>query len=207
MYYVYALSLGILMKFLDQVYDVGIAIEEFWLELVKGSILVLVTILAQGDFSFCIGFLQMTIASWYFKQLDTAFWQVGFAVIGFLTLINISPLENLYPRLIAILGVILTSQFVVYIEDWLNPEEESFNKILNRMLGLCISGSYFVIPELFQIARYHLGDIRFMEKLLLWSVGYFATSVAYQVYTLWNKPVEVDISDIIAPVGQPAIAK
>ena len=179
MYYIYSILLGILVKALDEIGDLGIKIDDLYIELIKGLILFLFVILGYNDFNFSSSFLVVFLASYFAGGIDTSFWKVVTIILGILSIYSFAPLDNLWK-----IPFMLVMPVLVYLEAKMFPEEQSFNKILNRVGTSVFFGSFF-IPPLHNFVESRIGDVRFGDKQILSVIGYYAISVCVQTYMLY----------------------
>ena len=91
-----------------------------------------------------------------------------------------APLDNLIWRL----PCMLIMPILVYLEAKMFPEEQSLNKILNRLFTCGLFGSFF-IPPIHNFFESNIGDVRFGEKQILSVIGYYAVSICVQTYMLY----------------------
>jgi hypothetical protein len=174
--------LGILVKCFDEIIDLNLEIDEFYIELIKGLILFLFFILGYSDFNFSISFFIVFLASYLAGGIDTSFWKITTILLGFLSLISYKPLDNLLK-----LPLMLVMPILVYLEAKMFPEEQSLNKILNR-IGTSTFFSLAFIPQINDFFTTNFGDIQFGEKQILSVIGYYSVSICVQIYNLYIIP-------------------
>jgi hypothetical protein len=174
--------LGILVKCFDEIIDLNLEIDEFYIELIKGLILILFFILGYSDFNFSISFFIVFLASYLAGGIDTSFWKITTILLGFLSLISYKPLDNLLK-----IPLMLVMPILVYLEAKMFPEEQSLNKILNR-IGTSTFFSLAFIPQINDFFTTNFGDIQFGEKQILSVIGYYSVSICVQIYNLYIIP-------------------
>ena len=182
MYYIHSFLLGVLVKGFDEIVDLGIKLDEFYIELIKGLILLLFVLLGYNDFSFSSSFFVVFLASYFAGGIDTSFWKVITVVLGFLAVFSFAPLDNLLWRI----PFMLIMPVLVYLEAKMYPEEQSLNKILNRVGTSAFFGSFF-IPQVHNFLESKIGDFRFGDKQIISVIGYYAVSICVQLYNLYFK--------------------
>jgi hypothetical protein len=180
--YLFSIVLGILVKCFDEIIDLNLEIDEFYIELIKGSILVLFFILGYSDFNFSISFFIVFLASYLAGGIDTSFWKITTVLLGFLSLFSYKPLDNLLK-----IPLMLVMPILVYLEAKMFPEEQSLNKILNR-IGTSAFFSLAFIPQINDFFTRNFGDIQFGEKQILSVIGYYSVSICVQIYNLYIIP-------------------
>jgi len=180
--YLFSIMLGILVKCFDEIIDLNLEIDEFYIELIKGLILFLFFILGYSDFNFSISFFIVFLASYLAGGIDTSFWKITTILLGFLSLISYKPLDNLLK-----LPLMLVMPILVYLEAKMFPEEQSLNKILNR-IGTSTFFSLAFIPQINDFFTTNFGDIQFGEKQILSVIGYYSVSICVQIYNLYIIP-------------------
>lgn len=179
----YSFLLGILVKIFDEINDLGINVDEVYIEIIKGLIIFLFAILGYNDFSFSLSFFVVFLASYLAGGIDTSFWKAVTFMLGLLSIYSISPLEHLIWRIPAM----LIMPVLVYLEAKMYPEEQSFNKIINRIGTSVFFGSIF-IPQINKFLKSLIGDIQFGEKQVLSVIGYYSVSICTQIYNLYITP-------------------
>jgi len=180
--YLFSIMLGILVKCFDEIIDLNLEIDEFYIELIKGLILILFFILGYSDFNFSISFFIVFLASYLAGGIDTSFWKITTILLGFLSLISYKPLDNLLK-----IPLMLVMPILVYLEAKMFPEEQSLNKILNR-IGTSTFFSLAFIPQINDFFTTNFGDIQFGEKQILSVIGYYSVSICVQIYNLYIIP-------------------
>ena len=185
--HVYSVTLGILVKVLDEIFDLKFEVNQTVLELIKGVVLVLFALLGYKDFAFSLSFFLLYLTCWYVGQVNTPYWTAGMIIVGLVTAISVSPIDNILWKL----PLILVPMLVIYLEEWMHPEEQSAGKIATRIALSAFFISMF-IPQIHSFWEHRMGtDVKAGEKqMLIWS-GYLLTSVAHQVYNLYIKPTVI----------------
>jgi hypothetical protein len=129
---------------------------------------------------FSISFFVVFLASYLAGGIDTSFWKVNTVLLGFLSLISYkNPLDNLLK-----IPLMLIMPILVYLEAKMFPEEQSLNKILNR-IGTSTFFSLAFIPQINDFFTKNFGDIQFGEKQILSVIGYYSVSICVQIYNLY----------------------
>lgn len=180
--YFFSILLGILVKCFDEIVDLHLEVPEFYIELIKGSILFLFFVLGYSDFNFSVSFFIVFLASFLAGGIDTSFWKVITVLLGFLSLVSYTPLDTLLK-----IPIMLVMPILVYLEAKMFPEEQSLNKILNRV-GTSGFFSLMFIPQVNDFITANFGDIRFGEKQVLSVIGYYSVSICVQIYNLYINP-------------------
>jgi len=183
MYYIYSFVLGMLVKLFDEIVDLGIKVEDFYIELIKGFILLLFILLGIDDFAFSLSMGVTFFGSWLVGGIDTAFWKVTTVIIGVLAVISASPLDHLAWKIIPM----MVMPFAVAIEAIMYPEEHSLRKIINRIGSSAFIALLFIPPVHSFLQNLNGGDLRFGEKQVLSVIGYYLVSICFQFYFMWNK--------------------
>jgi hypothetical protein len=179
----YSILLGILVKIFDEINDLEIKIDELYIEIIKAVIIFLFIILGYNDFSFSLSFFVVFLASYLAGGIDTSFWKAVTFILGLLSIYSISPLENLLWRIPSM----LIMPVLVYAEAKMYPEEQSLNKIINRIATSAFFGCIF-IPRVNNFLESLIGDIQFGEKQVLSVIGYYSVSICVQLYNLYITP-------------------
>jgi hypothetical protein len=180
--YFFSISLGILVKCFDEIMDLNLEVPEFYIELIKGSILFLFFSLGYSDFNFSVSFFVVFLASYLAGGIDTSFWKITTVLLGFLSLVSYKPLDTLLK-----IPLMLIMPVLVYLEAKMFPEEQSLNKILNR-IGTSGFFSLIFVPQINSFLTTNFGDIQFGEKQILSVIGYYSVSICVQIYNLYINP-------------------
>ena len=89
MYYILSSLLGIFVKLFDDIIDMQILIDPYYINLLKYLIICISTIICINDYNCCIITLLALLTSNYFENFDNIFWVNYLLIIILITILFI----------------------------------------------------------------------------------------------------------------------
>jgi hypothetical protein len=174
---------GVVNKVYDDLYDNKLTENQTILESLKGLHWVALTSLRDANF---IAFLYLFCLANYFvfpASFSEPYELSTLIVSPILLLMNVFSVPPFLD--IVALGILCSS---VAIEPSWFPVEYSYHKLISR-IG-CIISSIIGFSVL-----YSFGGSESMQRITMYSLGYFVTSSLFQAYLLWKKNESVSVEE------------
>ena len=181
---VLALLSGIIFKIYDDVVDMKLIEESFYLELIKVTLVCLITLIAIEDIYISLIFLCVGLHCVYIKTTDTPFWKACI-MIPIITSIILLFTQSFTISNDMLINICIITLIVIcnYIENEAYPENKSKFKTLSRLI--CNGGYIYLL----YLVHYQLcvNDIPITENMTtliycgsIFALGYNITNVAIQ---------------------------
>jgi hypothetical protein len=172
--------IGATGKFIDEIDDNKLRINSLLYESLKSMNICFYTLSCKDDFLFTF---STFILSLFGAGIDTIFWK-SFIFIGlFLSILYISPIDNLPLFIAIIILIILSTQY----EENKFPEEFSIKKLISRIFGLVSLSIILSLPYI--LKKYDIifstTNINYIRKLILIALGGLSVSIISQIYFLF----------------------
>jgi len=175
---------GILMKTIDEIYDTKIVIHPDHIEYLKTLCTVIFTLAFYKNIGFTLFFIILIPVCMYLKEVDNSYWK-SLTPIPFIILFlqyNTFYYTNLFDLFILfILSFITFTSFI--IEKGLMPEENSYDKMYFRILGIPIFLYCLYITKSLQYRNYTNPNILFI-------IAYCITSIIFKTILIHYLPFE-----------------
>lgn len=164
--------LGILFKIIDDIDDLNITMNNIYKLLLQTITIIIFLALSYNDYLFSLTVFISFITNYMVGGIDTLYWKLLWITSLIMLITNINSDNILNIDIINYL-LIFALPISVFIEPYYIKEEYGLTKIVSRIL--MIIGSIII---------YNYVNIVFINKILLFIIGYFITSVIFQTILL-----------------------
>jgi hypothetical protein len=181
---VLALLSGIIFKTYDDVVDMKLIEDSFYLELIKVALVCFITLIAIEDIYISLIFVCVSLHCVYIKTTDTPFWRAC-VIIPIITTIIILCTQScmISNDTLMNVGIIILIVICNYIENEAYPENKSDFKTLSRLI---CNGGYIYLLYLvhYQLCVNGIPITEHMTTLIycgsIFALGYNITNIAIQ---------------------------
>jgi hypothetical protein len=177
------LILGIVTKVYDDIVDINLNVSNNVVETLKSLIILFFTFTAQNDFFFSFPCMIVCMLN---SGFDNPFWKSLLPVSAIITIYNLFGYtkNNLILKIIVALVVLSCILLIASFEEKLFPEEVSIEKIVFRILLICIFLVIAVLLYFDRIAILKFGA-RPLLKTTLIMLSNMVVSVGTMTYLLY----------------------
>jgi hypothetical protein len=172
MYYILSSLLGIFVKLFDDIIDMQILIDPYYINLLKYLIICISTIICINDYNFCIITLLALLTSNYFENFDNIFWVNYLLIIILITILFIykfSKITYIILFFILIVPCVHIYEIITFKINFSACKQET------RQYSIIFNTILFIFLEYYNlIAKYNL---HFFKKFIIFVNSYFIISL------------------------------
>ena len=172
MYYILSSLLGIFVKLFDDIIDMQILIDPYYINLLKYLIICISTLICINDYNFGIITVLSLIISNYNDPFDNIFW-VNYLIISIIILIIFNNHFSKINHIMLFCIFLIQISFIYEVNEF--PENFSYYKQESRKYGIIFLSISFIFLEYYNlIAKYNL---HFFKKFIIFVNSYFIISL------------------------------
>ena len=216
---VLALLSGIIFKIYDDVVDMKLMEDSFYLELIKVALVCFITLIAIEDIYISLIFVCVSLHCVYIKTTDTPFWKACVIIPIITTIILLTTqVHSISNDTLINMGIIILIVICNYIENEAYPENKSNFKTLSRIV---CNGGYIYLLYLvhYQMCINDIPITEHMTTLIycgsIFALGYNITNIAIQylcnipndtlpaitedssIFYKWRRWIDTHITDVL----------
>jgi hypothetical protein len=180
MYYILCSLLGIFTKLFDDIIDMKIIIDTFYINLLKYLIICISTIICINDYTFCIITVLSLILSNYNDPFDNIFW-VNYLIISIIILIIFNNHFSNINHIMLFFIFLIQISFIYEVNEF--PENFSYYKQESRKYGIIFLSILFIFLEYYNLINKY--NLDFLKKFIIFINSYMLVSII--IYWLFYK--------------------